>query len=84
MGGMDFSSFRKEYTSRTLSREDLLPHPLDQFALWLKEAEGLSEPNAMQLATFNNGRPSLRTVLLKELSEKGFVFYTSYAEPKSA
>lgn len=39
---------------------------------------GLSEPAAMTLATADrHGRPSARTVLLKQVSEEGFVFYTN-------
>lgn len=39
---------------------------------------GLTEPAAMTLATADrHGRPSARTVLLKQVSEAGFVFYTN-------
>ena len=39
---------------------------------------GLTEPAAITLATADRqGRPSARTVLLKEVSEEGFVFYTN-------
>lgn len=38
----------------------------------------LPEPAAMSLATVNRaGRPEVRTVLLKEVTPRGFVFYTN-------
>jgi pyridoxamine 5'-phosphate oxidase len=44
---------------------------------------GLAEPNAMTLATATpDGRPSARTVLIKGVDERGFVFYTNYAGRK--
>jgi pyridoxamine 5'-phosphate oxidase len=43
------------------------------------------EPNAIQLATIGSaGRPSVRTVLVKALDERGIVFYTSYRSAKAA
>lgn len=39
---------------------------------------GLREPNAMSLATCGaNGQPSVRTVLLRGIDERGFVFFTN-------
>src|SRR5512134_3504168 len=39
----------------------------------------LSDPNAIALATADqNGRPSVRTVLLKGLDPRGFIFFTNY------
>jgi pyridoxamine 5'-phosphate oxidase len=55
--------------------------PVAQARLWLEEARaksGLPNPNAMSLATVDsNGQPSSRMVLLKELDERGAVFYTN-------
>lgn len=46
-------------------------------------ASGDPEPTAMTLATATReGRPSARTVLLKEFDERGFVFYTHVASAK--
>jgi pyridoxamine 5'-phosphate oxidase len=43
------------------------------------------EPNAIQLATVGAaGRPSVRTVLVKALDERGIVFYTGYRSAKAA
>ena len=63
-----------------LDRHDLLPDPLEQFALWYEEAQQspIALPNAMALATTDaQGRPSARMVLLKECDQRGFVFYTN-------
>ena len=59
--------------------------PILQFQNWLAQAEaaGISEPNAMTLATAApDGQPSARTVLLKEVNQKGFVFFTNYGSRK--
>jgi len=60
-------------------------NPLPLFKAWLLEAMscGLSEPNAMTLATVdNNGSPSARIVLLRGVDERGFVFYTNFTSRK--
>ena len=60
--------------------------PTELFRIWLAEATakaGLNNPNAMSLATVGaDGRPSIRMVLLKEVSDEGFVFYTNYESRK--
>jgi len=60
--------------------------PLALFTIWLAEAEKneINDPNALSLATTNSkNEPSVRMVLLKGLSKKGFVFYTNLNSPKS-
>lgn len=59
--------------------------PFDLFDAWLKEADGVevNEANAMSLATVDaQGRPNARMVLLKGVSEDGFVFYTNRESAK--
>jgi pyridoxamine 5'-phosphate oxidase len=59
--------------------------PFAQFQRWMKEAEQAepSDPNAMTLATATpDGRPAARTVLLKSVDPRGFVFYTNMASRK--
>ena len=54
--------------------------PVAAFTVWMDEARqtALPNPNAMTLATADAaGRPSARIVLLKDLSERGAVFYTN-------
>ena len=63
-----------------------LDDPLALFTIWLAEAEKneINDPNALSLATTNSkNEPSVRMVLLKGLSSKGFVFYTNLNSPKS-
>jgi pyridoxamine 5'-phosphate oxidase len=60
-------------------------HPFDVFRAWLAEASAAIEvnPNAVSLATADRqGRPRVRTVLVKDLTERGFVFYTNYRSRK--
>jgi len=63
-----------------------LDDPIELFKIWMSEAEKkeINDPNALSLATTNeNKEPSVRMVLLKGLSQKGFVFYTNLNSPKS-
>jgi pyridoxamine 5'-phosphate oxidase len=65
---------------------DLDPDPLRQFGAWYDEAlaAGLPLPEAMTLATATkDGRPSARTVLLKGVDRRGFLFYTNYESRKA-
>lgn len=60
-------------------------NPILLFDQWLKEATKteINDPNAMFLSTADkDGRPSVRTVLLKAHDEHGFVFYTNYESNK--
>lgn len=59
--------------------------PFGLFGEWLAEAEKTepNDPNAMTLATVDEeGLPNARMVLLKDFSERGFVFYTNYESQK--
>lgn len=68
----------------TLAREDLDADPIRQFATWFRPVLARKvDATAMTLATAGtDGRPSARTVLLKDFDERGFVFYTNYDSPK--
>jgi pyridoxamine 5'-phosphate oxidase len=77
---------RISYTRGTLSEDDLESTPLAQFRAWFADAveAGVQEPNAMVVATATSeGQPSTRTVLLKDVDERGFVFYTNLTSRKS-
>jgi pyridoxamine 5'-phosphate oxidase len=81
----NISDLRKEYSRATLDISNVLPDPVKQFEKWFDEAvqAGISEPNAMHLATVNEqGKPSSRIVLLKGIAKEGFVFYTNYQSKK--
>ncbi|MDP9115781.1 MAG: pyridoxamine 5'-phosphate oxidase [Actinomycetota bacterium] len=84
----DPSAMRRGYLRYQLD-ETLAPDDwLELFQLWFDEAAGddaVLEANAMQLATVGvDGRPSVRTVLLKGLDPRGIVFYTNYDSAKAA
>ena len=68
-----------------LHEKDLDADPLVQFGSWFDLAlhSGVVLPNAISLATATKqGRPSVRTVLLKGVDARGFVFYTHYRSRK--
>jgi len=83
---MDLSDIRREYLKGGLRRKDLQENPVDQFNIWLQQAvdAGLTDPTAMTVATVDeNGQPFQRIVLLKDVDDSGFVFYTNLASRKA-
>ncbi|WP_386691861.1 Pyridoxine/pyridoxamine 5'-phosphate oxidase [Lonepinella sp. MS14434] len=82
---MDLHNIREDYSKQALSRKQCLADPLKQFEHWLNEAitAKVCEPTAMNVATVNEqGKPTSRVVLLKEVNEQGFVFFTNYHSQK--
>jgi pyridoxamine 5'-phosphate oxidase len=81
----DPAQLRRDYRSQALRRGDLADDPVAQFRLWFDQAvaAGLDEPNAMVLGTRDGVRPSARTVLLKAIDARGFVFFTHYESRKA-
>ncbi len=82
---MSLADLRKDYSLSGLLETDLARDPFRQFDKWFEEAQAAKvvEPNAMTLATATrDGRPSARTVLLKGVDGRGFVFYTNYESRK--
>jgi pyridoxamine 5'-phosphate oxidase len=70
---------------QTLELESLPSDPVVLFRRWYEDAEraGIHLPNAMALATAAaDGRPSIRHVLLREIEDRGFVFYTNHGSRK--
>ncbi|MEQ9593590.1 MAG: pyridoxamine 5'-phosphate oxidase [Cyclobacteriaceae bacterium] len=78
------SAIRKEYTKATLDEQSVDANPFKQFEEWFNNAltSEVLEPNAMNLATISDGRPSSRIVLLKGVEAGKFVFYTNYQSQK--
>jgi pyridoxamine 5'-phosphate oxidase len=77
----NIAAIRNNYSKKALSEKDVYSRPVHQFEQWWKEAVDaeIDEVNAMTLATASpDGLPSARIVLLKGVSEKGFVFFTNY------
>lgn len=80
------SDIRRQYSQNGLSSADLSPEPFELFERWLKNAVDakLTDPTAMTVATVDaTGQPSQRIVLLKDFSERGFVFYTNLESKKA-
>lgn len=85
MPNRDYHNERRDYEFTELSREQLSTDPFMQFANWMDEAlkQQINDPTAMSLSTVSaDGQPHSRIVLLKESSEKGFVFYSHYDSHK--
>jgi pyridoxamine 5'-phosphate oxidase len=64
-----------------------LDNPIDLFKNWFKKAEEteVNDPNALALGTADQKKqPSVRMVLLKGLSNEGFVFYTNFNSKKGS
>ena len=62
-------------------------NPISLFKIWFDEAKKseLNDPNALSLGTSDSrGKPSVRTVLLKDFDNHGFVFYTNLNSVKSS
>ncbi|GAB3654822.1 pyridoxamine 5'-phosphate oxidase [Nocardioides korecus] len=79
------ADLRREYGAAGLLEADLAPDPVTMFGRWFDQAgaSGIHEPNAVVVSTVGpDGGPSSRTVLLKGLDERGFVFYTNYDSRK--
>ncbi|MDZ4712916.1 MAG: pyridoxamine 5'-phosphate oxidase [bacterium] len=88
MNKNSIADIRKDYIfgeSTGLKEEDVSGDPFDQFERWFSEkvSSGDPESNAMFIATATkDGKPSLRTVLLKNFDSNGFTFYTNYSSRK--
>lgn len=82
-----YAGARVAYETGEIGESDLATSPLEQFRLWYAAAVdyGLTEPNAMVLATSGAGAggPSARTVLLKGVDARGFSFFTNHGSRKA-
>ena len=75
----------EDYGQESLDETHLVGDPIEQFKLWLAEAEAaeIYEPNAFVLGTVDEQNQSRsRTVLLKGVDERGFFFATNYLSRK--
>ena len=81
----NIAAIRRDYQMQSLLEKDVDNNPFNQFNAWWDDAvkSELDEVNAMTLATATAaGLPSARIVLLKSVSEEGFVFFTNYNSHK--
>jgi pyridoxamine 5'-phosphate oxidase len=77
---VDLTHLREEYTHAGLAEGDLAADPIDQFRAWFAAWHDVAvgDANAMVVTTATpEGRPSVRTVLLRAIADGGFVFYTN-------
>lgn len=84
---MKIADIRRSYSMDKLDLDKLNADPFLQFEVWLKDAVAaeLPDPTAMCVATVDaSGQPSQRLVLLKDVSSKGFVFYTNLGSRKAS
>ena len=84
----DPASMRRTYARQAFDETELAADWLSQLQGWFDEAvadPAVVEANAVQVATVDaEGRPDVRTVLMKGLDERGLVFFTNYDSAKGA
>ena len=83
---MSLADIRREYSGEALSEIESDADPFRQFTRWFEQIRDLeADPTAFALATATrDGRPSVRTVLLKDVDDRGFVCYTNYNSRKAS
>jgi len=82
---MSIAHIRTEYQRASLSEHEVNDDPIVQFTHWFHEAVNAKVPevNAMSLSTVNElGRPSSRIVLIKDMDQRGFTWFTHYTSRK--
>jgi pyridoxamine 5'-phosphate oxidase len=81
----DFNDMRVQYGDESIDVNTVDSNPFIEFDKWFnlaKESSG-KEVNAMILSTSDeNNHPDARVVLLKEIADGGFVFYTNFTSAK--
>jgi pyridoxamine 5'-phosphate oxidase len=80
------ANMRRSYGEEGLNESDLEVDPIQIFRRWLKEAAEnpiVVEANAMILSTVVDSTPTSRSVLLKDVTDAGFTFFTNYSSAKS-
>ena len=83
---VDLTHIRREYESKPLLENEVDVNPFDQFDRWFGEYLAIKplEPTAMVLSSVDEkGFPDSRVVLLKEIWQENFVFFTNYLSHKS-
>lgn len=82
---MDFTDQRLSYEKGVLDQQSVPDSPFELLKAWMNEAieQRVQEPYALSLATCGaDNKPSVRIVLLREITETGIVFYTNYESAK--
>ena len=84
---LDLTRIRREYESKPLLESEVNLDPILQFQAWFQEWLEIKplEPTAMVLSTVDShGFPDSRVVLLKEIWQEKFVFFTNFLSHKSS
>ena len=84
---MELKDYRRQYTKGGLREASMPDDPLVLFEQWQQDASaaGLADPTGVVVATVQpDGSIRQRFVLLKGVSEGGFVFFTNYNSDKAA
>lgn len=82
---INIEAIRTDYRLAALQEDDVDRNPISQFRNWFEQAlqAKVIEVNAMTLATVDQeGKPAARIVLLKDIEDEGFVFFTNYQSNK--
>lgn len=76
---------RRQFMSMPFHEKDVLKDPIEQFNIWFENAvqSHIKDPFALTLATANkDGIPSARVVYMREVTDRGLVFFTNYKSHK--
>ena len=79
-------NLRVDYSGHLINMDKMKNNPIEEFKLWSEDAKknNIVEPNAMILSTLSNkGLINSRTVLLKNIKDDGFIFFTNYESKKA-
>ncbi len=79
------ADIRRDYGELSLEKQQACHRPFDQFQCWFEEilTREIDDPTAMVLATVDEkGMPDTRVVLLKQLVNEQFIFFTHYSSAK--
>ena len=81
---MDLHNIRETYNFDSLDTDKLKDSPMNQFQHWFEQYKllGVKDYNAMAISTVSGDVPESRIVLLKEIRDNGFVFYSNYGSTK--
>ena len=83
---MSIDAGRKDWQEEAIDPDALEADPIVEFQKWYELAKGSDDllPEAMSLATVaEDGRATVRTVLMRGCDERGISFFTSYDSPKA-
>jgi pyridoxamine 5'-phosphate oxidase len=82
---MDFKDLRRDYVWGSLDEDKVESNPIHQFNRWFTEYTSIEVPDSTAMIVSTVGRdlvPQTRVVLLKEILDEAFVFYTNYDSTK--